>query len=183
MPASYSTSANDGDCRDSNGFGAIRLNADHLEALDQDECILRLNAHRVGRIGATLRGRPIMYTAHEDVVIIRTRAGEDISLATDDELSSLEIDDAGSLSHEGTSVLGVRRASHVSDLAEFKLVHFSPEADKNRYRVARIPLNEVYGGRLRHRAPESTGHIGRPVDPQSAYFPGRSTTDGEQSTV
>jgi hypothetical protein len=190
MPAWSSTSPNDGDCRDSNGRGAIRIDPHRLEALDQDECILRLHAHEVGRIGASPKGRriayPAMCTVHEGVVIICTRAGGDIRQATDDELSALEIDDAGSLSHDGSSVLGVRRASHVSDLAELarlKLVRFSPEADKNRYNVARSPSAEVNERRLRHRTPVSTGHISPPGDRQRADFSSRAAADGERWRV
>ena len=93
--------------------------SDHLEALDRDDCILRLKAHGVGRIGATLRGRPLVYpvnyAVHDDAVVIRTRAGGDIDLATDDAWAALEIDGADSLYHEGWSVLVVGLATHVRD--------------------------------------------------------------------
>jgi hypothetical protein len=45
MPASSSTSANDGECRGPSGCGTIRIDPDHLEALDHVACILRSNVH------------------------------------------------------------------------------------------------------------------------------------------
>jgi uncharacterized protein len=112
---------------------------------------------------------------HEDAVVIRTRAGGDIDLATNDAWVALEIDGADSLYHEGWSVLVVGRATHVSDpfeLARLKLVRLSPWADESRCSVVRIPLEEVSGRRLRHRGPQA--------DRKGASTPSRATVRGEQ---
>jgi nitroimidazol reductase NimA-like FMN-containing flavoprotein (pyridoxamine 5'-phosphate oxidase superfamily) len=146
-----------------------------------------LKAHSVGRIGATLRGRPIVYpvnyVVHGGAVVIRTRAGGDIDLATNDAWTALEIDEADGVYHEGWSVLVVGRATHVSDpaeLARLELVPFAPWVDENRHSVVRIPLDEVSGRRLRHRGPVSTGHFSRPAEPQRAYSPSRAAAEGEE---
>jgi len=172
MPASSSTSATESALFDSNG-----CNSDHLEALDRDDCILRLKAHGVGRVGATLHGRPLVYpvnyAVHDDAVVIRTRTGGDIDLATNDAWVALEIDGADSLYHEGWSVLVLGRATHVRDpfeLARLNLVRLSPWADESRCSVVRIPLDEVSGRRLRHRAPQA--------DPQGASTTMRAAVGG-----
>jgi hypothetical protein len=174
MPASSSTSDTDSALREGNG-----CDSDHLEALDRDECILRLKAHGVGRVGATLYGRPLVYPVnyalHDDAVVIRTRAGGDIDQATDDAWVALEIDGSDSLYHEGWSVLVVGRATHVRDpfeLARLRLVRLSPWADESRCSVVRIPLDEVSGRRLRHRGPAP--------DPHGASTPARAAIGGGQ---
>jgi uncharacterized protein len=125
MAASFSTSAIDGEPRDS----------DHFEALDRDECILRLKVHGFGRVGAILRERsivyPVNYAVHEGAVVIRTRVGGDIELATDDAWVAFEIDGTDCLSHEGWSVLVVGRATHMNDpdeLVSDKLIRLAPWA-------------------------------------------------------
>ena len=89
-----------------------------------------MKAHGVGRVGATLRGRPIVYpvnyAVHEGAVIISTRAGGDIDLATNDAWTALEIDGADSLYHEGWSVLVLGRATHVSDPDELARLESRP---------------------------------------------------------
>ena len=61
------------------------LEASHLEPLSRDECILRLQARGVGRVGATVRGRPVIYpvnyAVHEDAIVFRTRRGGELDLA------------------------------------------------------------------------------------------------------
>ena len=157
MPVSSSTSAIEGGHGDRDGHESS--GTDHLEALDRDECILRLKQHGVGRVGAILRGRPIVYpvnyAVHESAVLIRTRVGGDIDLATTDAWAVLEIDGADNLYHEGWSVLVVGRATHVSDpdeLVKLKLMRLSPWADERRHRVVSIPLDDVSGRRLHHRS-------------------------------
>jgi hypothetical protein len=180
MPASSSTFAIDGERRDS----------DHLEALGRDECILRLKVHGVGRVGVGLRGRPIVYPVnyaiHEGAVVIRTRVGGDIDLATNDAWAALEIDGTDSLSHEGWSVLVVGRATHMSDpdeLALLKLVRLSPWADENRYRVVRIPLDDVSGRRLHHRSSVNFADASPLADRQRVSFPTGATVGGRRSEV
>jgi nitroimidazol reductase NimA-like FMN-containing flavoprotein (pyridoxamine 5'-phosphate oxidase superfamily) len=177
MPASSSTSATERAQLERNG-----CESDHLEALDRDDCILRLKAHGVGRVGAMLHGRPLVYpvnyAVHDDAVVIRTRAGGDIDLATNDAWAALEIDGADSLYHEGWSVLVVGRATHVRDpfeLARITLVRLSPWADESRCSVVRIPLDEVSGRRLRH--------LGHQTDPQRDSVPNRTAVRGEQWKV
>ena len=134
--------------------------SDHLEALERDECVLRLQARGLGRVGATLRGRPIIYpvnyAVHDGAILFRTRCGGDLDASTLDAWVAFEIDGADNLYHEGWSVLVVGRASHVtkpSELANLTSVRLSPWADEDRYLVVRIPLDEVTGRHIHHRAP------------------------------
>jgi nitroimidazol reductase NimA-like FMN-containing flavoprotein (pyridoxamine 5'-phosphate oxidase superfamily) len=185
MPASSSTSATERPQLESNG-----CDSDHLEALDRDDCVLRLKAHGVGRVSAMLHGRPLVfpvnYAVHDDAVVIRTRAGGDIDLATNDAWAALEIDGADSLYHEGWSVLVVGRATHVKDpfeLARIKLVRLSPWADESRCSVVRIPLDDVSGRRLRHRSSVNFADGSPPADPQRASCPTRATVGGRRTKV
>lgn len=132
---------------------------DHLEALERDECVLRLQARGLGRVGATLRGRPIVYPVnyalHDGAILFRTRRGGDLDASTLDRWAAFEIDDADNLYHEGWSVLVVGRASHVTDpseLASLTFVPLTPWADDDRHLVVRIPLHEVTGRHIHHRA-------------------------------
>ena len=131
----------------------------HLEPLSRDECILRLQAHGVGRIAVTVRGRPLIYpvnyAVHEDAIVIRTRSGGELDSATDDAVAAFEIDGTDILYHEGWCVLVVGRASHVSnptDLAGFNGVRLSPWAGEDRDSFVRIPFDEVSGRHIHHRA-------------------------------
>ena len=137
------------------------LEASHLEPLSRDECVLHLQARGVGRVGATVRGRPVIYpvnyAVHEDAIVFRTRRGGDLDLATAETVVAFEIDGADNLYHEGWCVLVVGRASHVSDPAEFsglKSVCLSPWAGENRDCFVRISFDEVCGRHIHHRAPE-----------------------------
>ena len=135
------------------------LEASHLEPLSRDECILRLQARGVGRVGATVRGRPVIYpvnyAVHEDAIVFRTRRGGELDLAANDAVAAFEIDGAHNLYHEGWCVLVVGRVSRVCDPAEFagfKDVRLSPWAGENRDCFVRIPFDEVSGRYIHHRA-------------------------------
>ena len=142
---------------------AAVVHSDHLEALERDECVLRLQAHGLGRVGVTLRGRPIVYpvnyAVHDGAILFRTRRGGDLDASTLNRWVAFEIDGANNLYHEGWSVLVVGRASHVTEpgeLASLTSVPLTPWADEDRYLVVRVPLYEVTGRHIHHRAP-STG--------------------------
>jgi hypothetical protein len=131
----------------------------HLEHLSRDECILRLQARGVGRVGATVRGRPVIYpvnyAVHEDAIVFRTRRGGELDLATAEAVAAFEIDGADNLYHEGWCVLVVGRTCHVSDPAEFaglKDVRLSPWAGEDRDCFVRISFDEVSGRNIHHRA-------------------------------
>jgi hypothetical protein len=132
---------------------------DHLESLERPECLLRLQAHGVGRIGITIHGRPaifpVNYVVHEDTIVLRTRGGGELATATDQVVVALEIDGFDTTYHEGWNVLVVGLATHVSDpieLSGLKGIRLSPWAGEDRDCLVRIALDEVTGRRLHHRA-------------------------------
>ena len=135
--------------------------SEHLEPLDRDECVRRLEAHGLGRIGAIVAGRPVVYpinyTIFEDAILFRTRRGGEIDSVPEGQLMALEIDGTDYLYHEGWSVLVVGPCSPVNGAAtneQLRHVHLSPWADQKRDRYVRIPLQMVSGRRISH---EMTG--------------------------
>jgi nitroimidazol reductase NimA-like FMN-containing flavoprotein (pyridoxamine 5'-phosphate oxidase superfamily) len=138
--------------------GSLGHQFDHLEALDRAECMLRLEAHGVGRIGVTIRDRPaiypVNYTVDGGAILFVTRRGGDLDLATDGTLAAFEIDGADSLYHEGWSVLVSGRCFHITgaaELAEVRQVPLTPWAGEDRDCFVRIALDEVTGRRIHHR--------------------------------
>ena len=149
------------------------IHCDHLEELTRDECMLRLRAHGVGRIGARLRGRPVVYpvnyVVHDGAILFRTRPGGDLDVATRGEWAAFEIDGADHLYHEGWSVLVVGAASHITDadeLAHLTTLCLSPWADEGRNLFVRIPLDDVSGRRIHHRAPSDVADADHSKDPE-----------------
>ena len=130
----------------------------HFEPIDRTECLLLLGAHAVGRLGITVRGRPLIYPVNYavrvDALLFRTRQGSDMALGTDDRIVAFEIDGVDNLYHEGWSVLVVGNASHVSagpDEPSFEDVHLTPWAEDDRDLFVRIDLDWVTGRRINHR--------------------------------
>ena len=130
---------------------------EYLEDLDRDECVRLLEGRGVGRIGTTVRARPVIfpvnYVVHDNDVLFRTRRGSDLEVATRDAVAAFEIDGMDDFYHEGWSVLVVGRCSHVSDPAELdqlQTVRLSPWAGERRDRYVRISMEMVSGRRIRH---------------------------------
>ena len=132
--------------------------SDHLKVLDREECLRRLEAHGVGRIGAIVCGRPVVYPVnyaiYDGAIVFRTRRGGELDSATNGEVAAFEIDDVDHLYHEGWSVLVVGRCSPVNDVAELEGlsdVRLSPWADEKRDRFVRIPFDRVSGRHISHQ--------------------------------
>jgi nitroimidazol reductase NimA-like FMN-containing flavoprotein (pyridoxamine 5'-phosphate oxidase superfamily) len=132
--------------------------SDHLKVLDREECLRRLEAHGVGRIGAIVCGRPVVYPVnyaiYDGAIVFRTRRGGELDSATNGEVAAFEIDDVDHLYHEGWSVLVVGRCSPVNDVAELEGlsdVRLSPWADEKRDRFVRIPFDTVSGRHISHQ--------------------------------
>ena len=98
---------------------------------------------------------PVNYAVHDGAILFRTRRGGDLDASTLNRWVAFEIDEADNLYHEGWSVLVVGRGSHVtesSELASLTSVRLMPWADEDRCLVVRIPLHEVTGRHIHHRA-------------------------------
>jgi len=132
---------------------------DHLESLGRDECIRRLEAHGVGRIGVQTHGRiaifPVNYLVDGDRVIVQVRHDSVLGSSTDGTFVAIEIDHADSLSHEGWSVLVQGRCTHVSDPVELQVLERLPllswgGPDRDLYLW--IAMESVSGRHIHHRA-------------------------------
>jgi uncharacterized protein len=134
----------------------------HLETLSREECVLRLQAHGVGRVGVVRVVRPAIYPVNYivdgDTVVFRTLRGSDLFANTFDAPAAFEIDGTDGMYHEGWSVLVVGRASHVDDPAEIERLsaaRLSPWAGERRDSFIKIELEEVTGRHIHHRAPST----------------------------
>ena len=133
---------------------------EHLEEIGREECLRLLKAHGVGRVGASVRCRPIIYpvnyTLADDSILFLTRSGGDLDAATEGTIVAFEIDSADFTYHEGWSVLVIGRSAHVSDpgaLTRARGLSLAPWAGGHRTCMVRIVLDHVSGQRISHRAP------------------------------
>ena len=130
----------------------------HLEALSREECILRLQAHGIGRVSVVRAGRPAIYPVNYIVdgesVVFRTGRGSDLYKATFEAPAALEIDGTDAIYHEGWSVLVVGRASHVHDpleIVRLSAARLTAWAGARRDCFVKIALEEVTGRHIHHR--------------------------------
>jgi hypothetical protein len=77
----------------------------HLAAISREECILRLEAHGIGRVSVVRMDRPAIYPVNYIVdgesIVFRTRRGSDPFAATSYAPAALAIDGTDAISHEG----------------------------------------------------------------------------------
>jgi uncharacterized protein len=131
---------------------------DHLEPISRDECMQRLRAHGVGRLGVEIDGRvaifPVNYTLDGESIIVRVRSEGDLDEATRDKAVAFELDHADSLYHEGWSVLAQGTSSHVTDPRELAMLAHLPllpwgGSDRDLY--LRVGIDSLGGRRIHHR--------------------------------
>jgi hypothetical protein len=132
---------------------------EHLEEIGREECLRLLKAHGVGRVGASVRCRPIIYPVNyslaDDSILFFTRPGSDLDRATEGTIVAFEIDSANFTYHEGWSVLVIGRSAHVSDPSALKRARglsLMPWAGDERTSMIRIVLDQVSGRRISHGA-------------------------------
>ena len=132
---------------------------EHLEEIGREECLRLLKVHSVGRVGASVRCRPIIYPVNyalaDDSILFLTRPGGDLDRATEGTIVAFEIDSANFTYHEGWSVLVIGRSAHVSDPSVLKRARglsLTPWAGEERTSMVRIVLDHVSGRRISHRA-------------------------------
>ena len=133
---------------------------EHLEEIGREECLRLLKVHSVGRVGASVRCRPIIYPVNyalaDDSILFLTRPGGDLDRATEGTIVAFEIDSANFTYHEGWSVLVIGRSAHVSDPSALKRARglsLRPWAGDERTSMIRIVLDHVSGQRISHRVP------------------------------
>lgn len=132
---------------------------DHLESLGHAECIRRLEAAGVGRIGVQSGGKvlifPVNYALDGDSIVVRTRRGGGLDEATSNAFVAFEIDHADARYHEGWSVLVQGRCAHVTDAEELEsLSHLPilPWGGSERDLYLRVSMDSVTGRSIHHRA-------------------------------
>lgn len=157
--------------------------SDHLKVLDREQCLRRLEAHGVGRIGAIVCGRPVIYPVnyaiHDGAIVFRTRRGGELDSATNGEVAAFEIDGVDHLYHEGWSVLVVGRCCPVNDVAELEGlsdVRLSPWADEKRDRFVRVPFDTVSGRHISHQI-TVPADVGATSAAEGAELPADSPAD------
>ena len=133
---------------------------DHLEDLDEAECLRLLETGSLGRVGAVVRDCPIIfpvnYVAFERTIVFLTRLGGELDGATADVTVAFEIDGADNVYHEGWSVLAIGRCAHVTGPLErdgVQASRLSSWAGSGRDLLVRISIDEISGRRIRHHAP------------------------------
>jgi len=139
--------------------GPAPASHDHIESLERGECIRRLAAHGVGRIGVESHGKvaifPVNYVVDGASVVVRVRHDGELDEATRDTFVAIEIDHADSLYHEGWSVLVQGRCTHVTGSDELDALDHLPllpwgGPDRDLY--LRVAMESVSGRDIHHRA-------------------------------
>jgi uncharacterized protein len=138
--------------------GRAPASHDHIESLERGECIRRLAAHGIGRIGVASRGQvgifPVNYVVDGDSVVVRVRPDGGLDETTRGTFVAIEIDHADSMYHEGWSVLVQGRCSHVTDPDELDgLAHLPllPWGGPDRDLYLRVAMESVSGRHIHHR--------------------------------
>jgi len=138
--------------------GQARASHDHIESLERGECIRRLAAHGIGRIGVAQHGKigifPVNYLVDGDSVVVRVRPHGGLDEATRGSFVAIEIDHADSMYHEGWSVLVQGSCSHVTDPDELDaLCHLPllPWGGPDRDLYLRVAIESVSGRHIHHR--------------------------------
>ncbi len=131
---------------------------DHLEPISRDECMRRLRAQGVGRLGVEIEGKvaifPVNYALDGETIVLRVRPEGHLDEATRDKPVAFELDHADSLYHEGWSVLVQGRSVHVTDPGErATLAHLPllPWGGSDRDLYLRVPIESLSGRRIHHR--------------------------------
>ena len=146
---------------DADGMSSASSSAshDHIEPLARDECIRRLEARGVGRLGVETHGGvgifPVNYVVDGDSIVVRVRRDGVLDERTDGTVVAVEIDEADSMYHEGWSVLVQGHCVHVRDAGELGALEQLPllpwgGADRDLY--LRVSMESVSGRHIHHRA-------------------------------
>lgn len=152
-----------GDMTEDDAMASARASAsashDHIEPLERDECIHRLEGHGVGRLGvATPSGVgifPVNYVVDGDSIIVRVRRDSVLDKGTDDTGVAIEIDEVDSMYHEGWSVLVQGHCVHVRDAVELGALDrlpLLPWGGADRDLFLRVSMESVSGRHIHHRA-------------------------------
>jgi nitroimidazol reductase NimA-like FMN-containing flavoprotein (pyridoxamine 5'-phosphate oxidase superfamily) len=134
--------------------------SDHLEDLHKAECLRLLEEGSLGRIGAVVRGHPVIfpvnYVAFDGAIMFYARRGGELEIAAANATVAFEIDGVDNIYHEGWSVLTIGRCIPVTDPIELDHIQgsrLSSWAGRGRDLLVRISIDEISGRRIRHHTP------------------------------
>jgi nitroimidazol reductase NimA-like FMN-containing flavoprotein (pyridoxamine 5'-phosphate oxidase superfamily) len=126
-----------------------------LELLSEQQCVELLQAHRLGRVGVTVGGLPVIlpvnYVWIDDAIVFRTSVGTKLHAATERAVVAFEVDAHNASDHTGWSVLAVGRCARVDDASErerYQHVGLEPWADGARNDFVRVSPELLTGRRI-----------------------------------
>ena len=126
-----------------------------LELLTEQQCVDLLVSERVGRVGVTIGGLPVILPVNfayvDGDVVFRTGEGTKLQAATRSAVVAFEVDAYDSTEQEGWSVLLIGRASAVTDereRAELDRRGITPWASGPRPRYVRVRPEMITGRRI-----------------------------------
>ena len=126
------------------------LSQDHLEPIARDECMQRLRAQGVGRLGVEVRGRiaiyPVNYAVDDSSVLFRTNEGRKMRGAGSCEVA-FEVDSIEPEAHAGWSVVIHGEPEDITGEAETIPDTVQPWAGRKEYLV-RIRPRTISGRRV-----------------------------------
>lgn len=124
--------------------------------LTTEECLARLSAGGVGRIGFNtpggLRIVPLNYSVVDGAIVVRTSSYSELGTYAPDAGVAFEIDAIDEATRSGWSVLASGRLSRVTDAEEVQRIRLGrdpePWAEGARHLYLRLAWRELTGRRL-----------------------------------
>lgn len=136
---------------------SVDLDHNGLEVLDSVESFRLLNSARIGRLGLSIDGKPLVlpvnFVAEPDRILIRTTAGTKLTAALRHTAVAFEVDDFDPMYHTGWSVIVTGTASEVTDhddLSPRVNTHLARWAPVTGHHVIAISIEQISGRRLVH---------------------------------
>lgn len=144
--------------------GAMQLDRNGLEVLDEDECLSLLAASTLGRVaitsGALPTILPVNFRLVDRTVLFRTGRGTKLDAATTNAVVAFEVDDFDPIEHSGWSVNLIGVARDLDDVLgnltfdPTLIPRWAPTGDE---RVVAIGAELITGRRIRHDVAALTG--------------------------
>jgi nitroimidazol reductase NimA-like FMN-containing flavoprotein (pyridoxamine 5'-phosphate oxidase superfamily) len=128
---------------------------DLLVELDEDECRRLLAERRVGRVGVTVGGLPVILPVNygwvDGDILFRTGDGTKLRAAVDTAVIAFEVDAYDERTSTGWSVLAVGRAFELTDpdaVDAAERLALAPWANGNRHHWVRMRPEFISGRRI-----------------------------------
>jgi nitroimidazol reductase NimA-like FMN-containing flavoprotein (pyridoxamine 5'-phosphate oxidase superfamily) len=126
-----------------------------LEELSENECLLLLGRHTIGRLAVTSGGRPALFPVSfrrdGSSIVFRSDQGTKLDAIADDDLVAFEVDELDDRSRSGWSVVVTGTAVEVTDPEELEALkrrRIEPWAPGAKARYVRIVPDAITGRRI-----------------------------------